>query len=82
MKYFCLDRDSCGFTRKITDEEFSQIDFSSPFSHCEQCNYYAVLVKDDFTLENVNNINSVLNSSLRKILHKKEKKDENNINSR
>jgi hypothetical protein len=82
MKYFCLDRDSCGHTRKITDEEFSKIDFSSPFDHCEQCNYYMVLVKDDFTLESTSNINSVLNSSLRKILHKKRKKNENNNNSR
>ena len=55
MKYFCLDRDSCGYSRTLTAEEFATEDFSNPFKNCTECNYYMVVVNDDFSLENPGN---------------------------
>ena len=60
MKYFCLDRDSCGHTRTLTEAEYKTAQFSKPFHNCELCNYYMVLVNDDFDLENLNTIKKAL----------------------
>lgn len=56
MKYFCLDRDSCGFSRKLTEAEFDKEKFSEPFKNCTKCNYYMVLVPDDFSLEKLEDV--------------------------
>ena len=69
MKYFCLDRDSCGFARKLTDEEFKVEDFSQPFKNCTQCNYYMVVVPDDFSLESLEDLISGIHA-IKKIYDK------------
>ena len=72
MKYFCLDRDSCGYTRRLTDSEKKNEDFSNPFRNCTNCNYYMIIVTDDFSLENLNDIIPSM-SALNKIYEKKKK---------
>ena len=51
MKYYCLDRDSCGFSKKLTEEEFNNTNFSEPFKNCIKCNYYMIIVPDEFQIE-------------------------------
>lgn len=72
MKYFCLDRDSCGFTKRLTDEEKAATNFSQPFSNCTQCNYYMIVVPDDFSLETLNDLIPSI-SAINKIYEKKKK---------
>ena len=50
MKYFCLDRDSCGYTFPLSEEDYATEDFSSPFKNCPQCNYYILIVEDSFDI--------------------------------
>jgi len=75
MKYFCLDRDSCGFSRPLNPQEFDQEDFSQPFKNCTQCNYYMIVVPDDFSLERIDDLLSGLIAT--KKIYEKEKKDVN-----
>tara|TARA_B100000902_G_C26846448_1_gene685979 strand:+ start:165 stop:380 length:216 start_codon:yes stop_codon:yes gene_type:complete len=56
MKYFCLDRDSCGYTELLTLEQINKENFSQPFRNCNQCNYYMIIVPDDFSLETMNDL--------------------------
>jgi len=50
MKIICLSFDECAFSRQLTDEEYKTIDFNSPFGICEECNYYSLIVEDDFQI--------------------------------
>ncbi len=77
MKYFCLDRDSCGFTRKLNEEEFKTEDFSQPFKNCLNCNYYMILVPEDFSLNSLSDLSKSITAT-KKIYTQKEKKNDTN----
>lgn len=74
MKYFCLDRDSCGYTKKLNEMEFKKENFSNPFRNCIQCNYYMVIVPDDFSLESYQDILSGIIAT--KKIYEKEKEND------
>jgi hypothetical protein len=48
MKIVCLDRDNCGESFYIQEEDLKTFDFSKKFHKCKFCNKIAILVKDDF----------------------------------
>jgi len=74
MKYFCLDRDACGFTKRLTEEQFKTEDFSRPFRNCIKCNYYMIIVPDDFSLSNLDDLSKSI-SATKKIYPQKKKKE-------
>tara|TARA_E500000331_G_C17118008_1_gene652575 strand:+ start:703 stop:921 length:219 start_codon:yes stop_codon:yes gene_type:complete len=69
MKYLCLDRDACAYSRSLTQEEYKTLRFDEIFYNCEACNYYMILVKDDFNLDELQNIHSAI-IAINKIIKK------------
>jgi hypothetical protein len=67
MKIYCLDREDCCFYRYLSDDEYKVYDFDKPFIHCENCDYVALIVPDDFVLENNSKTKSLILSALNKL---------------
>lgn len=51
MKLVCLDFDMCGsITFYPKEKSFTKEQLSKPFTICDQCSSLAILVKDDFSV--------------------------------
>ena len=73
MKIFCLDRNKCAFTYYLELKELEDYNLEEPFIKCLECNELAVIVNNDFDLNDTNN----LFQSFLKIIEK-EKNVQNN----
>ena len=71
MKIYCLNRDSCAFTKYLTLKELEDYNLQEPFINCTECNDLAIVVKDDFSIDE---IETSLFTTYLKLLQK-EKKD-------
>ena len=67
MKIYCFDREDCCYYRYLDDEEYTQYDFNHPFLNCEECDYVAIIVPDDFVLELNDKTKSLIISALNKM---------------
>jgi hypothetical protein len=56
MKIFCFDRDKCAFTHYLELKELEDYNLEQPFIKCLKCNELAVIVTDDFDLDDTSNL--------------------------
>jgi hypothetical protein len=70
MKFLCLDQDNCGFYHYLTDDEYSQVDFTKTFSLCPSCDYFMIVVEDDFSLSSNKALIEKASNKIFKILNK------------
>lgn len=71
MKIYCLNRDSCAFTKYLTLKELQEYNLEEPFIACTECNDLAILVKNEFSIDEIDE--SLFTTYLK--LLQKEKKD-------
>ena len=69
MKIFCFNLDDCSYIEEIPSSDLSQYDLTKPFLKCTQCNSLAIIAKDDFDPNQLDEellLSSILKLSKRK----------------
>lgn len=68
MKLLCFN-ENCQYVEQIKSDDLQDFDLNKPFIRCPECNSLAMLVKDDFDLNKIDE--NLLFSSFYKLLKRK-----------
>ena len=64
MKVFCFNAEDCSYFEQIPYDRIDEYNLNKPFIRCPECNSLAIVVKDDFDLNSINEA-TILSSLLK-----------------